>query len=449
MAKNTTNKPVGPLILGMTAPRMTDKITPFIVERGEGVHVYDADGKKYLDSQGGLWCVNVGHNHPKMNKAIIDQLNKIACYNGFVDTSHIPSIELGQKIIDMTAEENMRKVMFSSGGSDAVETAMKLARQYWKLEGKATRTKFISMQYAYHGVHFGGVSINGNSYYREPYEPLLPGCYQIPAPFVYRNPWTEDPQELGELCAGFLEAEILKQGAETVAAFVCEPIQGAGGVVVPPENFWPRVREVCDKYGVLLIADEIVTGFGRSGALFGSRGWGVKPDIMCFAKGISSGYVPLGATVINERVAKAWEVDGPEGMIMHGYTYMGHALACAAGLQSLKIVEEEGLVENAGKVGAYYIEQMTALKDEFPIIGDVRGKGLMMAVELVADRKTKEPLAPDNPLTGAISSNALRNGVVIRGIANKLIASPPLTFSRENVDEVVSVLRKAFKEECA
>lgn len=446
--KNMNNaNPFGPLLLGMSAPALTAKMPPFIVDRGEAEYIFDKDGKKYLDCQAGLWCVNVGHGRKEINNAITAQLEKIACYNSFVDTSNQPSIDLGSKIIEMTQQENMAKVMFSSGGSDAVETALKLARQYWKLKGEAQRYKFISLQYGYHGVHFGGASVNGNAYYKEAYEPLLPGCFNVPSPFLYRNPWSDDPEELGEICAGFLEQEILNQGPNSVAAFIAEPIQGAGGgVIVPPANFWPRVRQICDKYGVLLIADEVITGFGRAGDMFGSRMMGAAPDIMCVAKGLSSGYIPLGATVINERVASAWDNGGMETAIWHGYTYMGHAVACAAGLVAIDIVEKEKLPENAKNVGAYFLERLLPLKDEFKQIGDIRGQGLMLAIEYCADHETRVPVDSDFGVASAVAHKTLQNGVVIRGIANKMIASPPLTLNKDQVDVAVDVLRESLKD---
>lgn len=443
------SRALGPVWLGMTAPRHSDAAAPLMIDRGEGVYVYDEDGKQYLDSQGGLWCVNVGHGRPELKAAINAQLDKIACYNSFVDTSNRPSIELGRKVISMAAEEDMSRVMFSSGGSDANETALKLARQYWKLRGSPDRTKFISMEYGYHGVHFGGTSINGNDYYKAPYGPVLPGCTQVPSPFLYRNALSQDPDELAALCSQKLEDEILRQGPATVAAFIGEPVQGAGGgVVVPPAAYWPKVREICDKYEILLIADEVITGFGRSGSMFGTRGAGIKPDIMCLAKGISSGYVPLGATVVNSRVAAAWEGDGPESLIMHGYTYMGHPVACAAGLAALDIVEREALPANAATVGQYFLEQLQPFLDQYEVIGDIRGKGLMIAIEFVADRKTREPLAPDHPLVPAISRSALDDGLIVRGIANKLILSPPLIFSRAHVDEAIEIMAAALARHC-
>lgn len=222
----------------------------------------------------------------------------------------------------MLAKEGMQRVFYGSNGSDATETALKLARQYWKIAGQAERTKFIALKQGYHGSHFASAALNGNAVFRRSYEPNMPGCFHVENPSVYRNPFTTDPEELGRICAMLLEREIEFQGPATVAAFIAEPVQGAGGVIVPPANYWPMVRAVCDKYGVLLIADEVVTGFGRTGNLFGSRGWGVKPDIMCFAKGITSGYIPLSATALNARVAQAFDHSADaSGAIMHGYVF--------------------------------------------------------------------------------------------------------------------------------
>ncbi|MNQ81840.1 Taurine--pyruvate aminotransferase [compost metagenome] len=339
----------------------------------------------------------------------------------------------------------MAKVSFGLGGSDAVESALKIARQYWKLEGQGEKYKFISLYNGYHGLNFGGMSACGGIAWRSSYEPLMPGFIQVEGPHLYRNPFTNDPEELAEICAQLMERQIEIQGAHTVAAIIAEPIQGAGGVIVPPASYWPRLRQIADKYNVLLIADEVITGLGRSGALFGSRGWGVKPDIMCLAKGISSGYVPLSATLVNQRVAKAWEKDaGFTAVYMHGYTYSGHPVSCAAGLAAIDIVVKENLAENARVVGDYFMAKLLELKDKHRAIGDVRGKGLMLAVELVKDRVTKEPFGPDDAYPVAISEGCVSKGVMIRTIVNKLIISPPLTFTKDHVDEVVEALDKTF-----
>ncbi|MGD9945999.1 MAG: aminotransferase class III-fold pyridoxal phosphate-dependent enzyme [Burkholderiaceae bacterium] len=428
----------------MVDPKVAQQHPPLIVERGDGVHVYDIDGKRYLDTVASLWNVNVGHNRREVIEAITAQLHKLPYYSTFHNTSNSPAIELSARLTGLFAREKMSKVMFSSGGSDAVETAMKLARQYWRLEGQAERVKFLSLKLGYHGVHFGGASINGNPAFRNAYEPLLPGCFQVETPYTYRNLWNEsDPAKLAKLCADELESTIQYQGPHTVAAFVAEPVQGAGGVIVPHESYWPQVRAVLDKYGILLISDEIVTGFGRIGAMCGARAWGVAPDIMAMAKGINSGYVPLGATLINERVAGAWEKPGVPAAMMHGYTYSGHALACAAANANLAIVEREDLPACALETGRYLLERLQELM-RYPHVGDVRGKGLMTAVELVVDRQSKEMLMAYSPYAQALMAAAREEGAIIRVQGNRLILSPPLIFTRDHVDEALHVLHRAF-----
>jgi len=424
----------------MGDPKTSEADPPLIVARGEGVYVYDADGRKYLDCVAALWNVNVGHNRPELQKAMVEQIDRLAYYASFVGTTNPPAIALSALLMEMLAPEDMARVLFSSGGSDANETAFKLARQYWKIEGQPERTKIIALKNGYHGVHFGGMSATGTGPHRRTYEPLVPGFFHVESPYLYRNPWTNDHEELGRICAAELDRAIQFQGADTVAAFIAEPIQGAGGVIVPPENYWPLLRQVCDKHGVLMIADEVVTGFGRTGAMFGSRGWGVKPDIMSLAKGINSGYVPLGATVVNERVASAWQKQHPLAGIFHGYTYTGHPLACAVALANLKIVQEEDLPSNAAKVGAYFQQRLRELADQQPLIGDVRGRGLMLAIELVKDRKSKEPFAPNDPIGKKLVEGARSRGMIIRFTSGKIIISPPLVFTKAHVDEAIGVL---------
>jgi putrescine---pyruvate transaminase len=430
----------------MGDPKHSEADPPLIIAGGEGSFVFDADGKKYLDCVAGLWNVNVGHGRPELKAAIVEQLDKLAYYATFMGTSNPPSIALSALLMEMLAPEGMSKVMFSSGGSDANETAFKIARQYWKIEGQPERSKIISMKLGYHGVHFGGMSATGTGAHRRVYEPLVPGFFHIECPYLYRNPWTNDHDELGRNCAAELDRMIAFQGPDTVAAFIAEPVQGAGGVIVPPANFWPLVRAVCDKHGVLLIADEVVTGFGRSGSMFGSRGWGVKPDIMSLAKGINSGYVPLGATVVNERIATAWQKPHPMAGIFHGYTYSGHPLACAAALANLKIVQDENLPENAGKVGAYFMDKLRGLMDRHEVIGDVRGKGLMIGVELVKNRKSKEPFLPPDPIHAKLTHGARARGAVIRVNAGKIIISPPLIFTKANADAAVAMFDDLLTE---
>ncbi|MBR9868864.1 MAG: aspartate aminotransferase family protein [Oceanospirillales bacterium] len=432
----------------MAHPGVPGSHSTLEIVKGDGNYVQNREGQWLVDGVGGLWNVNVGHNRTEVKDAIKAQLDELEYFQIFDGVTHPRVKELSDLIIEMTKPEGMARVMFSSGGSDAVETALKISRQYWKAVGQAQRYKFISLKQGYHGVHFGGASVNGNTVFRTNYEPVLPGCVHIDAPWLYRNPWNcEDPEELGQLCAKQLEAEIIFQGPETVAAFIAEPVQGAGGVIVPPANYWPLIREVCDKYGVLLIADEVVTGFGRSGSMFGVRGWGVAADIQCFAKGINSGYIPLGATVINERVAQGIEsCENFSGAVMHGYTYSGHPVACAAALASLKIVQDEDLPGNAAVQGADLLTKLQSSLGDFPSVGEVRGKGLMVAIDLVTDKKSRTPVDPLSGFANQIAAVALREGVIARPVGTKIIISPPLTIGTEEVDKMVAALLQGFTE---
>lgn len=436
---------IGAMLHPMIDPKIVRVMTPLVIERGKGCYVWDVDGNRYLDTVASLWNVNVGHNRAEIKQAIVEQLDRIAYYSTFGNTSNPPAEELAGRLVSMFRQEKVSQVFFSSGGSDAVESALKLSRQYWKLEGKPERTKFISLNWGYHGVHLGGASVNGNPLFREAYEPLLPGCIQIEAPYTYRNRWNErNAEKLAELCAKELDEAIVAAGPETVAAFIAEPVQGAGGVIVPDPTFWPLVRKVLDKHGVLLISDEIVTGFGRLGSMCGARVWDVAPDIMAMAKGINSGYVPLGATLLNERVASAWDRPGVPAALMHGYTYSGHPLACAAANANLDIVVKDDLPANARAVGAYLQEKLKEFV-EYSHVGEVRGMGLMGAVELVADKSSREMLLPSSSYVQALIGAARGNGAIVRVQGNRLILSPPLVITREQVDEAIFILHIAFR----
>nr|WP_294865233.1 aspartate aminotransferase family protein [uncultured Pseudogulbenkiania sp.] len=431
----------------MLHPNEMQRREPIRIVRGDGCFVYDDKGHRLVDGVAGLWNVNVGHNRAEIKQAIVNQLDELEYFQLFDGISHPRAEELSATLIEMLQPEGMARVAFSSGGSDAVETALKLARQYWRVKGQPDRTKFISLKQGYHGTHFGGASVNGNTVFRRNYEPMLPGCFHVETPWTYRNPFTEDPEELAKICAEMLEREILFQSPDTVAAFIAEPIQGAGGVIVPPASYWPLIRAVCDKYGVLLIADEIVTGFGRTGSMFGSRLWGVKPDIMCLAKGISSGYVPLGATVVNDRVADAFDANADfGGAIMHGYTYSGHPVACAAAIANLKIVREENLPANAAAMGEYLLTKLKPFADKFAAVGEVRGKGLMIALDLVVDKITREPVNPMDGYANKVAEIAREAGVLVRPVGTKIILSPPLVLERQHADAIATALEEGLSQ---
>lgn len=432
----------------MSSSAPANRSKTLIIARGDGNYITDIEGHRMLDGVGGLWNVNVGHNRPSVKAAIAAQLDELAYYQTFDGIAHPRVFDLAERLTSMFAQENMARVLFSSGGSDAVETALKMARQYWIASGEPGRTRFLSLRNGYHGVHMGGTSVGGNGVYHYNHGPLLAGCHLLDTPWLYRNPWDcRDPDELTAHCIRQLEDQIALLGPQTIAALIAEPVQGAGGVIVPPTHYWKRLREVCDRHGILLIADEVVTGFGRTGCMLGSRGWGVAPDVLCLAKGITAGYIPMGATVFNQRIVDAIEnAPGFSSVIMHGYTYSGHPTACAAALAVLDIVEAEDLPGNAGKVGAQLLEQLQPLTERYAVVGEVRGKGLMIAVDLVADKVTREPLDPANGLASRIAEQARLAGVLMRPIGNKIVMSPPLTLTADEATLMVDALDSALAD---
>lgn len=420
-------------------------VPPDIIVRGEGSWIWDVDGHRMVDGVGGLWSANLGFGRKEIRDAIVTQLDELAYYNVFRGTTHPRAIELTEKLMSLMEPEGAASVFFSSGGSDAVEGALKLARQYWKILGQGDRTKYISLKQGYHGVHFGGMSVNGNTNFRRAYEPLLPGCFHVDTPWVYRNPYTTDPTALGVKCAELLEREIQFQGPDTVAAYIAEPVQGAGGVIVPPPNYWPLVRAICDKYKILLIADEVVTGFGRTGHWFGTRLWGVNADIWCLAKGISSGYIPLGATVLNRRVTDAFHAGDPAmATVTHGYTYSAHPVAAAAAVATLDYLQSVDVVGNAARVGAHFMERLHDLGRRHRLVGDVRGVGLMGALELVADRATKAAFPRGAKEVNLVAREAYARGAMIRTSGANIILSPALTIEKGQIDVLCDALDGAL-----
>ncbi len=427
----------------MTSPEDSRVNPPKIVTGGEGVRIRDIDGHEAIDAVGGLWNVNLGYSCDPVKQAISAQLDQLPYYSTFRGTSNDAVIELSYELARFFAPDGLSRAFFTSGGSDSVETALRLARQYHKLRGEAGRVKFLSLKKGYHGTHMGGASVNGNANFRTAYEPLLPGCYHIPAPYTYRNPFNEsDPERLAQLCAAALEDEIAFQGASTTAAFIMEPILGAGGVIPPHASFMPMVREICDRHGILLISDEVITAYGRTGAWSGARLWGVKPDMMCTAKAITNGYFPFGAVMLGDRMVEVFEGNA-EAAIGHGYTYSGHPVGAAAALACLAETERLNVVENAAARGTQLFEGCKALMAKHDIIGDVRGgHGLMTAIEMVGDRSTKAPI--DKPVPLKVQDVAYQNGVMVRVSGNNLIMSPPLILTESDVDDILAALDAGF-----
>ena len=364
-------------------------------------------------------------------------------YSTFRGSSNDAAIELAYELNAFFAPDGMTRAFFTSGGSDSVETALRLARQYHKLKGEPGRTKFLSLKKGYHGTHFGGASVNGNANFRTAYEPLMPGCFHIPAPYTYRNPFNEtDPARLAQLCAAALEDEIAFQGANTIAAMIMEPILGAGGVIPPHESFAPMVREICSRHGVLLITDEVITAYGRTGAWSGARLWGIQPDMMATAKAITNGYFPFGAVMIGGSVQEVFE-ENPAAKIGHGYTYSGHPVGAAAALACLAETKKLNVIENAAARGTQLYEGCLALMEKHDIIGDVRGgHGLMTAIEMVSDRDTKAPASAE--IGQIVQETAYRHGTMIRVSGSNIILSPPLVLSKEDAAGILGALDAGF-----
>lgn len=416
---------------------------PTILTEGKGVHITDVDGHCCIDAVGGLWNVNLGYSCAPVKAAISAQLDALPYYSTFRGTTNDKAIELADLLAEFFAPDGMTRSFFTSGGSDSIEIALKFARQYHRIRGEGTRTKFISLEKGYHGTHFGGASINGNSKFRNTYEPLLPGCYHIPGPYLYRNPFgLESAEDLAKMSAAMLEREIAFQGANTVAAFIMEPVLGAGGVISPHPSYMPMIRDICDKHGVLLIADEVITAFGRTGDPSGSRHWGVQPDLMCTAKAITNGYFPFGAVMIAGRIAAVFEDDTSGiGSVDMGYTYSGHPVGAAAAVATMHETMRIRPWENAAVRGAELKAGLEELATRYDVIGDVRGEGLMCAMELVSDRSTKAPSGAGLVFQQA----AYKDGVMVRVSGNNVIMSPPLVIDAGHVQKIISAAETGLK----
>jgi putrescine---pyruvate transaminase len=413
---------------------------PQIINSANGAEITDLDGHTVLDAVGGLWNVNLGYSCEPVKKAIRDQLDTLPYYSTFRGTTNSPLIELSWELAEFFKPEGMTRSFFTSGGSDSVESALRLARQYHKLKGQPERTKFFSLKKGYHGTHFGGASVNGNANFRRAYEPLLPGVFHLPAPWTYRNPFnTTDSAVIAQKIAALFEDEIAFQGADTIAAFIMEPVLGAGGVIVPHESFMPLMRAICDRHGILLIADEVITAFGRTGAWSGSRLWGVQPDMMCMAKAITNAFYPFGAMMIHEKLTEAFETSkSPLASIGHGYTYSGHPVGAAAALATLAETKRLNVKDNAAARGTELLAGLETLKVKHQAVGDVRGLGLMCALELVSDREKKS--APAKEAVQKVQDVAYKAGVMVRTSGPNIILSPPLIITAKDVTRIIAAL---------
>jgi adenosylmethionine-8-amino-7-oxononanoate aminotransferase len=400
---------------------------PTVIVRGEGSRVWDQDGNEYIDALAGLFAVNVGYGRREIAEAMMAQ----ACAIPYVSPFSFPSIPMAQlagKLAELAPTGPRSRSFFVTGGSEAVEAALKMAKSYQKRLGFAERYKTISRRVAYHGTTMGALSINGLTPYRNGFGPLVPGARHVPIPSQASD---------ADVLADLIEFE----GPETVAAVIMEPVQNSGGAIVPPPGYLQRVREICDAHGILLILDEVICGFGRVGAWWGSDALGVRPDIVTSAKGITSGYAPLGAVIASEQVANAFF--GAEGdKFMHGITFGGHAVSCAAALENIAIMEREGLPARSGEMGAYMIGELRAAIGEHPNVGDIRGMGLFQAIELVRDRASMAPLEEPG-LMGWLSDNLKRRGLICRAddrLDPVIQFAPPLNTPQDDIDAIVAIV---------
>ncbi len=431
----------------MSHPADSHANPPTIVTGAQGVRITDVDGHEVVDGVGGLWNVNLGFSCQPIKDAITAQLDQLPYYSIFRGTSNDTVIHLAEELRKFFEPDGLSRAFFTSGGSDSVETALRLSRQYHKIRGDGSRTKFLSLKKGYHGTHFGGASVNGNANFRTAYEPLLAGCHHIPAPYTYRNPFNEtDPERLAQLCLSALEDEISFQGAGTIAAFIMEPILGAGGVIPPHESFMPGLREICTRNGILLIADEVITAFGRTGSWTGSRHWGVQPDLMCTAKAITNGYFPFGAVMLSDAFAETFEKDeSGKAAVGHGYTYSGHPVGAAAALACLGETQKLNVPLKAAARGAQLHKGLLDLQVKYGVIGDVRGgHGLMCAMELVSDRTAKTPI--DKNTINGVQERTYRAGAMVRVSGPNIILSPPLVLTEDDVNVILSALDKGLAD---
>ena len=422
---------------------MAEKGDPAIFVSGEGVHVTDALGNTSIDGMSGLWLKNVGYGRKEIADAAYEQMLGLT-YMPLGSTTE-PTIKLAEKISQI-APGDMTRSFFTSGGSESVETALKLTRAYFKRVGEPNRTKFISRKGSYHGATMGALALGGSHLYPKlDYEPLMPGVFHVPQPLPYRCEYGgQTPEECAELCVNAVEEMMLFQDPETIGAVFAEPISSPLGCVVPGDNYWPRLREICDKYGVLLVADEVITGFGRTGRMFATEHWGVVPDMMTVAKGITSGYIPMGGCITRGEISDAF-IGSPKASFKHVITFGGHPVASAAALKNIEIMENEGMVANAAKQGAYLLDGLKELKDKYLMIGDVRGLGLFCGVEIVADRETKEYFPASADLANRITQGFAENGLLLRG-GDRMNVAPPLCITSSEVDELITIMDKVFDQ---
>lgn len=413
-----------------------------VITRADNIYLWDSDGNKILDAMSGLWCVNVGYGQRALIDAATKQLETLPFYNAFFQTATPPAIELAELLAEVTPPQ-FQHVFFSGSGSEGNDTVVRMVRRYWDLLGQPQRNVIVSRWNAYHGSTMAGASLGGMKGMHEQGGLPIPGIVHIDQPYWFENGGTMTRDEFGVACARQLEAKIKELGADKVAAFIGEPIQGAGGVIIPPATYWPEIQRICDQYGILLVSDEVITGFGRTGHWFGCESLGFKPDLMTFAKGVTSGYIPLGGVMVGERVAKVLIEQG--GEFNHGYTYSGHPVACAVALANIKLVRELGLVDRVRNDVGPYLAQAYAQLAEHPLVGEAETRGLMASLLLVKDKAGRGTAFPPEREIGMVCrGHCFREGLIMRAVGDRMIIAPPLVITRPQIDEMVALIRRCL-----
>ena len=421
---------------------LADQRGAVIYESGQGAVLTDVNGKQYIDGLSSLWNVAVGHGRKELGAAAAEQMSTLAFANAYTGYANIPSIRLTEKLLRLVYS-NMSAIFYANSGSEANDFAMKAARYFWFVSGKPNKTKIISRAEAYHGGTLAATAITGMAPFHKGFGPEPPGYLQVPTCYPYRCQWCSAKPSCTLECADNIEGVIARERADTVAAVIAEPVHGAGGVIPPDPGYWPRLRAICDRYDVLLIADEVITGFGRTGRWFALEHWGVQPDMVTFAKAVTSAYIPLSGFIVSKRMHEAI-LDAPaDTKFMIGCTNSAHPAACAVALRNLQILEDERLVERAERMGQRLHEGLARLL-EMPNVGNVRGLGLMAAVEIVADKATREPFAANLGVGLKVAKEMRARGVVTRAKGDSILFAPPLVITDDQVDAIVNVTGDAI-----
>jgi len=414
-----------------------------IITRADGCNIYDGDGNALLDGMAGLWCVQVGYGREELAKAAYEQMIELPYYNTFFKTAAPTTVMLATKIAELLGG-NLQHVFFNNSGSEAVDTVLRLARYYWQAKGEPNRSIIIGRVNGYHGSTIAGASLGGMKAMHEQGGPWVPGIEHIMQPYPFGEAHGEDPAAFGRRAADALEARILEVGPENVAAFIGEPVQGAGGVIIPPETYWPRIQEICRKYGILLACDEVICGFGRLGQWFGFQHYGVQPDLVSMAKGLSSGYLPISAVGVTDHIVETLKAKG--GDFVHGYTYSGHPTSAAVALKNIEIMEREGLVERTAKDTGPYLAKALAELANHPLVGEARSLGLIGAVEIASRKGTNERFGAPGTAGLMVRDLCIKHGLMVRGVRDSIVMSPPLVISHAEIDRLVDTIRVALDE---